>query len=142
MLSHVFKRYYGPLRLPIQPDGLSDLPYIHQLMALCHHRIGSPALHCYSSDTCHPCYPERSAKMIPLSYLSNSGLPHMTIESASPMRDEATYRFTFVTACIFGVSCLAYLPMGNLQPLITQTLLPGAKETYGQLPLLDFNQLE
>ena len=36
----------------------------------------------------------------------------------------------------------AILPMGNLQPLVTQTLLPGAKEVYGQLPLLDFNQLE
>ncbi len=32
--------------------------------------------------------------------------------------------------------------MGNLQPLITQTLLPGAKEAYGQLPLQDFNLLE
>jgi len=34
------------------------------------------------------------------------------------------------------------LPMGNLQPLVTQTLLPGTKEAYGQFPLLDFNQLE
>jgi hypothetical protein len=32
--------------------------------------------------------------------------------------------------------------MGNLQPLVTQTLLPGAKEVYGQLLLLDSNQLE
>jgi len=32
--------------------------------------------------------------------------------------------------------------MGNLQPLITQTLLPGTKEAYGQLPLLDFNLRE
>lgn len=32
--------------------------------------------------------------------------------------------------------------MGNLQPLITQTLLPGAKEAYGQLPLQDFNLRE
>ena len=32
--------------------------------------------------------------------------------------------------------------MGNLQPLITQTLLPGTKEAYGQLPLQDFNLLE
>jgi len=32
--------------------------------------------------------------------------------------------------------------VGNLQPLITQTLLPGAKEAYGQLPLQDFNLLE
>ena len=34
------------------------------------------------------------------------------------------------------------LPMGNLQPLVTQKLLPGAKEVYGQPPMLDFNQLE
>ena len=32
--------------------------------------------------------------------------------------------------------------MGDLQPLVTQTLLPGAKEAYGQLPLQDFNLLE
>ena len=32
--------------------------------------------------------------------------------------------------------------MGNLQPLVTQTLLPGAKEAYGQLPLQDFNLIE
>jgi len=32
--------------------------------------------------------------------------------------------------------------MGNLQPLITQTLLPGTKEAYGQLPLQDFNLIE
>ena len=32
--------------------------------------------------------------------------------------------------------------MGNLQPLVAQTLLPGAKEVYGQLLLLDSNQLE
>ncbi len=66
----------------------------------------------------------------------------MTKGSASPISDEATYRFTFVTACIFGVSYLAYLPMRNLQPLITQTLLLGTKEAYGQLPLLDSNQLD
>ena len=36
----------------------------------------------------------------------------------------------------------AILPMGNLQPLVTQALLPGAKEVYGQLLLLDFNQQE
>ena len=33
----------------------------------------------------------------------------------------------------------AVLPRGNLQPLITQTLLPGAKEVYEQLLLRDFN---
>ena len=102
MLSLSLKRYYEPLRLPIRSNGLSDQPYIHQLTALCRHRIGSPALYCYSSDTCHPCYPERSTKMIPLSYLSNSGLPHMTIGSASLNSDEATHRFIFITACTFA----------------------------------------
>ena len=34
------------------------------------------------------------------------------------------------------------LPMGNLQPPVTRTLLPGTKEVYGQLLLLDFNQPE
>ena len=34
------------------------------------------------------------------------------------------------------------LPVRKFQPLVTQTLLPGAKEVYGQLLLLDFNQLE
>ena len=32
--------------------------------------------------------------------------------------------------------------MGNLQPPVTRTLLPGTKEVYGQLLLLDFNQPE
>ena len=36
----------------------------------------------------------------------------------------------------------ATLSIGNLQPLVTQTLHPGTKEVYGQLPLLDLNQLE
>ena len=35
----------------------------------------------------------------------------------------------------------AVLPIGNLQPLITQTLLPGAKEAYEQLLLRDFNPI-
>ena len=36
----------------------------------------------------------------------------------------------------------APLPIGNLQPLVTQTLLPGAKKAYGQFLLKDFNLLE
>ena len=35
----------------------------------------------------------------------------------------------------------AVLPRGNLQHLITQTLLPGAKEVYEQLLLRDFNPI-
>jgi hypothetical protein len=35
----------------------------------------------------------------------------------------------------------AVLPRGNLQPLITQTLLPWTKEVYEQFLLRDFNPI-
>ena len=134
MLSLVLKRYYEPLRLPIRTNELSVQPYIHQLMALCHHPIGSPALHCYSSNTCHPCYPERFTKMISLSNLSDSGLLHMTIGSASP----TLTRLHIGSLTLRPVSS----PLENLQPLVTQTLLSGTKGAHEQLPLQDLNLLE
>ncbi len=36
----------------------------------------------------------------------------------------------------------AISPLGNLQPLITQSLLPGATKVYGQLLRRDFNPLD
>ena len=41
MLSLKYKRYYGQLRLPWRPSGIS-FPYIHQLL-FSQHRQGSPA---------------------------------------------------------------------------------------------------
>jgi len=135
MLSLVLKRYYEPLRLPTRPGTLSDKPYMHPLTALNRHRIGSPALCCSSSDTCHPCFPERSFETLPFSSPKHSGLPLMSKRSASP---------TQLTRLHIGSLSLrpAPLPMGNLQPPVTRTLLPGAKEAYGQFPLQDFNLLE
>ena len=45
-----------------------------------------PALHCFSSDTCHPCYPGRFNETFPLSDLIGGGLPLLTIGSASPAK--------------------------------------------------------
>ncbi|MDH3769504.1 MAG: hypothetical protein OET79_00755, partial [Nitrospirota bacterium] len=47
---------------------------------------------------------------------------------------EATSRFACATACSFA--------HGKLQPLITQTLLPGTGKVYEQLLSRDFNPLD
>ena len=102
MLSQVLKRYYEPLRLPMQP-GVTSSPYTRRLMLLGHHSIGSPALDHTSSATCRPCYPGRLDGKIPLSIPARCGLPHLSTRSASSVEfNEATYRFTCVTACCFA----------------------------------------
>ena len=68
--------------------------------------IMSPDFHpdfhlCHSSDTCHPCYPGRSFGTLPFSNPEHNGLPLVSRRSASPNKvNEATRRFTCVTACI------------------------------------------
>ncbi len=141
LLTAGLKRYYEPLQLPIQPGEISGFPYIHRFIALCYHHIGSPVLHCHSADTCHPCYPGSSAKMIPLSYLGNNGLPHMTTRSASPNSHEATHRCTYATACIFGVSHLAPAHRKLTNPWLPRRCFPVLRR-YGQFPLQDFNLRE
>ena len=102
MLSQILKWYYEPLRLPMQPHLLSS-PYAGQLMLPRHHSIGSPALDHLSSAACRPCYPGRLDGMIPLSIPARCGLPHLSTRSASSLVfNEATYRFTCVTACCFA----------------------------------------
>ena len=69
-----------------------------------HHRNGSPALGNKSSITCRPCYPERRCALLPLFQRTSSDLPLLTTGSASPrIVDEATCRFTCVTACSLAV---------------------------------------
>jgi len=58
----------GPLRLRLSP-------YTHRLAVLRRHRRGSPALHCFSSVTCRPCYPGRSDGTLPFSHPIDSALP-------------------------------------------------------------------
>ena len=50
------------------------------------------------------------------------------------LSDEATSRFACATACSFA--------LGNSQPLITQTLLPGANKANEQHLMRDFNPLD
>mgnify|MGYP001827866618 CR=1 FL=1 len=86
----------GPLRF-------QHSPYTHRLMVLGHHRRGSPVLHCFSSVTCHPCYPGSFGGTLPLSHSTDSGLPLLTTGSASPLSDEATCRFACAAACDFAI---------------------------------------
>ncbi len=102
MLSRTLKWYYGPLRLPTSPAATSS-PYTLRLMLLFHHDIGSPALNRSSSATCHPCYPGRLRRPLPLSLPPGTGLPQTSIGSTpSFLINEATYGFNFVTACCFA----------------------------------------
>jgi hypothetical protein len=131
MLSRSLKRYYGPLRLPMQPVAIS-LPYTQQLISPGHHCTGSPALDRLSSAACHPCYPGRKHPLLPFSQRVSTGLPHLTRGSASPVQ---------VTRLPVGSLALrpATSPFGNLRPLIAQTPLPRATQAYGQLLGRDFN---
>ena len=98
-------------------------------------RTGSPALDCLSSITCHPCYPGEIHQQIPLTMLTNIGLPHMSRGSTlSSSIFEATYRFIFIAACNFAVR--------NSRPLISQTPLLRATEMNGQFLGQDFNLLD
>lgn len=134
MLSHALKRYYEPLRLPIQPAAIS-FPYTHRLMVLSHHHTGSPALGCLSSASCRPCYPGRSHRSIPFSKPVRSGLPHLTTGSASPVQ---------VTRLHLGSLSLQpdALPFGNLRPSVSQTPLPSTTGAHGQFPGRDSNPLD
>lgn len=131
MLSRALKRYYGPLRLPIQP-GVFSSPYTHQLMSSSIAVSGLRHWTAYLPLHAAPATPGectgrfRSLKPVPI------GLPHLTRGSASPLcSNEATYRFACATACSFAV--------GNLRPLIAQTPLPRATAVHGQILGRDLN---
>ena len=134
LLSLALKRYYEPLRLPMQPAAIS-LPYTHRFMFLRHHCNGSPALHRLSAATCHPCYPGRRHGPFPFSPSMPIGLPQLTRGSASPIQ---------VTGLLVGSLSLrpATSPFGNLRPLITQTPLPRSAKVNGQFLGRDFNPLD
>ena len=93
------------------------LPYTRQLMPLRHHRGGSPALRCSSSTACHPCYPGRSQRPLPLSEPLSIGLPHLSTGSASS---------NSLTRLHLGSLALrpAALPIGNLRPPVARAPLP------------------
>ena len=102
MLSLSLKRYYEPLRLPIQPEGLSASLISSSCQPCAATILGLP--HCSVILPIHaiPATP-RDHQDDSVIISQHSGLLHMTIGSASPNSDEATYRFTYVTACIFAL---------------------------------------
>ena len=116
MVSHALKRYYEPLRLPLQPTAIS-LPYTRQLMFLKHHHNGSPALGQISSTTCHPCYPGRLHRPLPLSESVTAAFPLCPEGRHLLLVNEATNGFTFVTACCFANWELTTLCYQNAAPL-------------------------
>ena len=135
MLSLALKRYYEPLRLPLRPMVISALALYLTAgsPAPPPQRVSRTAL--YFFHHMPPLLPRkihRNASVLQFRWLRPSPLDHRV--GTFRLSDEATRRFACAAACDFA--------MGNLQPLVTQTLLPGAKEVYGQLLLLDFNQLE
>jgi len=93
------------------------------LPLLVEHKYGSPVLRIESSITYHPCYPERSSGLSSLSRPTGGGLPLLTTGSA-PLK--------WITRLHIGSLSLrsVILPLENLQPLITQTLLSGAMKMY------------
>jgi hypothetical protein len=117
------------------PQRFRLAPFTLQWTVLRRHPCGSPALHCFSSATCRPCYPGKSDATLPLSHGTGNGLPHLTTGSASP---------NILTRLPVGSLTLRPVasPLGNLQPPITRTLLPGARKVYGQLLSRDFNPQE
>ena len=132
VLSQHLKRYYEPLRLPVRPSAISA-PLIRRGWRSSHATaLGLQHWAETSSPTCHPCYPGRSHRRLPLSASMNSGFPLTSTGSASP---------AFVTGLPMGSLALrpAVLPPGNLRPPITRTPLPGTTEVHGQLLGRDFN---
>ncbi len=102
VLSLVLKRHLEPLRLHIQLAVIS-FPYTERFMPLKHYCIGSPALVCLSSTACHPCYPGRYYRLLPLTESAIFGLP--PCPRGRHLRfgiDEATCRFACAAACGFA----------------------------------------
>lgn len=102
MLSLVLKRYYEPLRLPIQP-GMISFPYTHRLTLLLCHCTGSPAL---GIDIIRnmPTLLPRKIELEDSVVCSNPLRPSPSVHRVGIFTwfNEATYRFTCVTACCFA----------------------------------------
>ena len=96
-------------------------------------RVSRPAR---SIFPCMPSrYPDGICESLPLSTFTDDGLPRSSTVSA-PMSEMT--RLPVGSLSLRPVSS----SLGNLQPLITQTLLPGTTKAYGQLLRRDFNPLD
>jgi len=124
MLSRALKQYYEPLRLPLQPVMISALAlYI---------TVGTPVLPPQRASRTALFFFRHMPPLLPRKIHRNASVLNFRWLRPSPL-DHRVGIFSIVTRLHVGSLSLrpATLPMGNLQPLVTQTLLPGAKEVYG-----------
>ena len=134
MLSLLLKRYYGLLRLPYLPPAIS-------VFLIC-----SRCSYWWSTDTdLPPCTINLPLHTIPATP-RDLMIRFRCLESSTtafPLCPLGQHLHFKLTRLHIGSLVLrsAVLPRGNLQPLITQTLLPWTKEVYEQFLLRDFNPI-
>ncbi len=103
MLSHGFKRYYEPLRLPIQPGEISDnslYPPVDGTAPSLHWVSRTVLLFFRYMPSLLPREITQDASVLP----SRVQRPSFSVQKVgiSALVNEATYRFTCVTACTFA----------------------------------------
>lgn len=116
MLSHVLKRYYGPLRLPVRPAAIS-FPYTRRLMFL---NITASGLQHWTA-----CLPQHAAPATPEDHPGRFRYPSPGA-SAFPERPPGRHLRLNLTRLRAGSLALRpdALPIGNLRPPVTRTPLP------------------
>ena len=135
MLSLALQRYYEPLRLPRRPGAISVLTLYPPVggSGPPPPRISRPALFLFR------CMPP----LLPREIRWNASVLSFHRQRPSPS-DHRVGLSNQVTRLRLGSLALrpATLPLGNSQPPIARTLLPGARKVYGQLLSRDLNPQE
>jgi len=134
MLSLLLKRYYGLLRLPYLPPAIS----VFLIYMRCSYWVST-------NTDLPPCTINLPLHTIPAT-TGDLTIRFRCLKSpatAFPQCPQGQHLHFKLTRLHIGSLALrsAVLPRGNLQPLITQTLLPWTKEVYEQFLLRDFNPI-
>ena len=134
MLSLSLKRYYEPLRLPIQP-GMISLPYTCLFMTDVNtipdlqHWVNYLPLHAI------PATPVDST-IASVLFIVDVSLPHTSTRSTSTY-----FRLTRLHPGSLSLQP-ATLPLRNLQHFVTKMLLLRTNMVYGQFHVRDLNPLD
>ena len=134
MLSLLLKRYYGLLRLPYLPPAIS----VFLIYMRCSYWVST-------NTDLQPCTINLPLHTIPATPRDRM-IRFRCLESSTtafPLCPQGQHLHFKLTRLHIGSLALrsAVLPRGNLQPLITQTLLPWTKEVYEQFLLRNFNPI-